>query len=693
MRMPSPPRYCAHCGAILNPLSASCAACGSPAIATVTGLLGADHLLKQRYRVQRRLGQGGFGAVYQARDTLFKNTLRAIKEMSQSGLSPQERQQAISAFEQETNLLASLVHPHLPRIYDYFEEAGRWYLVMDFLPGETLEARLERMPTGTLSVEETLDIGIQLSSVLGYLHTRQPPIIFRDLKPANVMRTPEGDLYLIDFGIARLFKPGQAKDTTILGSPGYAAPEQYGKAQTTASADIYSLGALLHQALSGVDPSTNGPLLWDFKPLGAAIPTHLAQLVRQMVNRHADERPASMAVIRQELQQMSRRQTIGGYTLSAAPSTPPALPLPVTPASPPGVPQRPTLPASAAAAQQPAPPIGTLLHTLANHTGSVTAAAWSPIGQRLVSASDDGIVRLWDGVSGQPQGTLKGHSERVNAVAWSPNGTRLASASDDGTARLWDATTAQPLATLRGHSGAVYIVAWSPDGACLASASWDKTVRLCDGLTGQPLTILTGHTSDVRAVAWSPDGRRLASASEDRTIRLWDATTGQLLTSPRNHPGFIYAVAWSPDGRCLASACEDRVRLWDGGTGQLQTILTGHNGAVRAVAWSPDGTRLASASDDGAVRLWDGTSGKLQASLVGHSGSVRAVACSPDGRCLASGSDDGTARLWDTTSGQPQGILVGHTEMVSAVAFSADGTRLASASWDHTVRVWWLGAR
>jgi eukaryotic-like serine/threonine-protein kinase len=650
MLMPSPPQFCAHCGAVLSPLSTFCLACGGPAAATVTGLLGTDHLLKQRYRVERRLGQGGFGAVYQARDTLFKTTLRAIKEMSQSGLSPQERQLARSAFEHETNLLASLFHPHLPRIYDYFEEAGRWYLVMDFIPGMTLEARLEHRPNGTLPVEEVLDIGLQLTAVLGYLHTRQPPIIFRDLKPANVMRTPEGDLYLIDFGIARLFKPGQIKDTTVLGSPGYAAPEQYGKAQTTASADIYSLGALLHQLLSGVDPSTNQPLLWDFTPLSAAIPASLAHLIGQMVNRHVDDRPASMATIHEELQHMVRRQAIGQDAFASVPSEPFSPPFPVTILPSPPVPQRPQQAPPAAAIPPTAPPVGTLLLTLTNHTSSVALVTWSPVGQRLASASDDGTVRLWDGVTGQLQGTLRDHTEKVNAVAWSPDGTRLASASDDGTGRLWDAATGQPLALLRGHTGSVYAVAWSLDGRYLASASWDKTVRLWDGVTGQPLTILTGHTSDVRAVAWSPVGHRLASASDDRTVRFWDGTTGQPLASPRNHPGYVYAVAWSPDGRRLASASDERVRLWDGATGQSQATLTGHSRSVRVVAWSPDGQRLASASDDGTVRLWDGRTAQLQ------------------------------------------GLLMGHTGMVNAVALSTDGTRLASASWDHTVRVWWVGA-
>jgi WD40 repeat protein len=692
MSVPSPLQFCAHCGAVLGQESKFCSTCGSPASATVTGLLVPNHLLNERYRVQRRVGQGGFGAVYQAQDTRFNHTLRAIKEMSQSGLNPQERRDAISAFEQETNLLAGLVHPHLPRIYDYFEEAGRWYLVMDFIAGETLEAHLQYMSRAILPVEEVLDIGLQLASVLDYLHTRQPPIIFRDLKPANVMRTPEGNLYLIDFGIARLFKPGQTKDTTALGSPGYAAPEQYGKAQTTARADIYSLGALLHQVLSGVDPSTNQPSLWDFKPLGAAIPSRLAHLIGQMVSRRIEERPASMAAIRQELQQIARRQAIGTGILTPVPSAPPSTVAPGALQPSTATPHRSSQPSGNTTTPPALTPVGTLLLTLTSHTSPVALVAWSPVGQRLASASEDGMVRLWDGATDQPQATLQGHTEKVNAMAWSPDGLRLASASEDGTVRLWDGATGQLHTTLRGHTGYVYAVAWSPDRRRLASASWDKMVRLWDGATGQPLTILTGHTGGVRAVAWSPDGRHLASASEDGTVRLWDGATGHPQGMPRNHTGHVGAVAWSPDGRRLASASDERVYLWDGATSQLHATLRGHTGYVGVVAWSPGGRHLASASDDRTLRLWDGATGRLTATLAGHSGSVRAIAWSPDGMRLASASDDRTVQLWDRTTGQPQATLTGHTEMVNAVAWSPDGQRLASASWDKTVCVWWVGA-
>ncbi len=318
-------RYCTRCGAANQAQDAFCFACGQPlqalapssqyplagsATSTSTGLLLPNLLLKQRYRVLRLLGKGGFGAVYMAQDMQLGNRLLALKEMSQSGLSQQEMGEAAENFKRETHLLAGLMHPNLPSIYDHFSEAGRWYLVMDYIGGQTLEEYVKTQG-GKLPVKEVLDIGIQICTVLEYLHTRQPPIIFRDLKPANILLTPERHLYLIDFGIARHFKPGQIKDTIAFGSPGYAAPEQYGKTQSTARSDIYSLGATLHQLLTGIDPSQTP---FQFVPLqlqGQPILSEFERLIMQMLEMNKEKRPDSMLAVKQELQRMAGQQVAG----------------------------------------------------------------------------------------------------------------------------------------------------------------------------------------------------------------------------------------------------------------------------------------------------------------------------------------------------------------------------------------------
>ena len=322
-------RFCTSCGAANQAQDAFCFACGRPlragisspqypvtgsAISTSTGFLTPNLVLKQRYRIVTQVGKGGFSSVYKAEDIQFGNRLLAVKEMSQHGLNQKEIDEAAQAFEREALLLARLKHPYLPSIYDHFNEAGRWYLVMDFIEGNTLEEHLNATIGGYLSLEEALQIGIQLCSVLGYLHTQQPSIIFRDLKPANIMLTPDGHLYLIDFGIARHFKPGQAKDTTAFGSAGYAAPEQYGKAQTTPRSDIYSLGATLHQMLTGDDPSDTP---FQFAPLqlqGQPTPPGLEPLIMQMLDMNESKRPVSMVAVKQKLQRFVAQQAIGQMT-------------------------------------------------------------------------------------------------------------------------------------------------------------------------------------------------------------------------------------------------------------------------------------------------------------------------------------------------------------------------------------------
>jgi serine/threonine protein kinase len=273
-----------------------------------TGQVVANVVLKQRYRVITSVGSGGMGAVYKAEDIQLGNRLVALKEMRQSGMDAQQLPQAVAAFRKEATMLARLQHPNLPSIFDHFEENGRWYLVMSFLEGETLQDYLNRKG-GKLPLDEALQIGIQLCTVLGYLHQQQPaPIIFRDLKPANIMRTADGHIYLIDFGIARHFKPEQAKDTAYYASMGYAPPEQYGLTQTTPRSDIYSLGVVLHQMLSGRNPSLTPFHFPSLLSLSPALPARLAALVSQMLDPDPQKRPANVLAVRQVLQDLISAQ-------------------------------------------------------------------------------------------------------------------------------------------------------------------------------------------------------------------------------------------------------------------------------------------------------------------------------------------------------------------------------------------------
>jgi len=242
------------------------------------------------------------GAVYQAADTRIPGKTWAIKEMSDAAITnPLEKQQAIAAFRQEALTLARLDHSNLPKVTDHFTEGGKQYLVMDFIEGETLGERLEREGGGSLPVDEVLDWAGQLCDVLEYLHGQSPPVVFRDLKPGNVMVTPGGTVKLIDFGIARLFKPGKATDTAFFGTAGYAPKEQYGKGQTDARSDVYALGATLHHLLTGVDPTDHPFDFEDIRQLDPEGPAHVMDSVTKALSDDPADRWQSVTEMKAAL--------------------------------------------------------------------------------------------------------------------------------------------------------------------------------------------------------------------------------------------------------------------------------------------------------------------------------------------------------------------------------------------------------
>jgi serine/threonine protein kinase len=224
--------------------------------------------------------------------------------MSPDELAPGDRNWSIQAFRQEAQMLANLDHRGLTRVTDFFPEGGNWYLVMDFVAGETLEVRLMRAPEGRLPIDRALHITRQLCDVLTYLHNRQPPVIFRDLKPGNIMLTPNDEVKLIDFGIARFFKPGKTQDTVLLGTTGYAAPEQYGGlGQSDPRTDVYSLGALLHHMVTGYDPTAAAsPFpLPDPRSMMPSIPSRIADVITQATQMHPEFRYTTIQEIQQVL--------------------------------------------------------------------------------------------------------------------------------------------------------------------------------------------------------------------------------------------------------------------------------------------------------------------------------------------------------------------------------------------------------
>src|SRR5713101_5790425 len=248
------------------------------------------HLLDGRYRVKKVLGVGGMGRVYLSNDTRLANRPVAVKEMI-VGDGIQEKK-AIEDFTREANVLARLSHPGIPTLIDHFAENQRHYLVMEFVAGGDLQAVLDKLgPRGKLDEDKVLRWARQMLEVLDFLHAQKPPIIYRDLKPGNIMIDKDGRAMLIDFGIARFLPPGGRG--TQIGSVGYAPPEQYlGKLEPRS--DLYSLGATMHHLLTGRDPQLEPP--FSFPPLRQLAPevsVEVERVVMWALEREADRRPAS----------------------------------------------------------------------------------------------------------------------------------------------------------------------------------------------------------------------------------------------------------------------------------------------------------------------------------------------------------------------------------------------------------------
>ena len=270
--------------------------------------LASNTVLNGRYEIVRRIGGGGMGAVYLAKDRNLGDAPRAVKEMVESHLDPAQHEKAIGDFKRESLLLTSLEHPCIPTIYDYFydDKLGRFYLVMKYISGGDLASRMRAAVGGRLDEKTVTDWGMQVADVLDYLHSRPKPIIYRDLKPANLMIDGNtGRVMLIDFGIARWVSQ-QEKGVTAVGTMGYAPPELFSGRVQPAS-DVYSLGATMFHLMTGSDPQDNPLLIFDFtknprpRQIAPSISSEMEMILMRSVEYKPEDRFRTAGEMRNEL--------------------------------------------------------------------------------------------------------------------------------------------------------------------------------------------------------------------------------------------------------------------------------------------------------------------------------------------------------------------------------------------------------
>ncbi len=337
-----------------------------------------------------------------------------------------------------------------------------------------------------------------------------------------------------------------------------------------------------------------------------------------------------------------------------------------------------------------------VLATLAGHTKTITAIAFSPDGKLLASASRDHTVRLWNvGSEDLRPRVLTRYYSAALSLAFSPDGKYLVtSGSVQGTetpVRIFDlATETEVTPRLEGHTSWVYALAFSPDGRLLASAGGESTIFVWDFASRKLLYQLAGHGGNILSLAFSPGGQRLVSGGVDHTVRIWDVTARRQVGFRRGHGAAVNTVAVSSDGQSVFSVSvtggESTAKLWNLAQQEERDVLVGPQ-SVFDLALSPDGKTVASVIyDTFAVQLWDVPSRRLVRNLSGHTKSLLCVAFSPDGKLLATGGRDQTVRLWDPHKLQPIAVLTNDFE-VRSVAFARDGHTLAAAGsginfWD-----------
>lgn len=271
-----------------------------------------DSILRSRYRIIETVGQGGMGSIYRAEDTRLAGRYCAIKEIQiDPNTVSSEQSQAREQFYREASVLARLDHPNLPKVSDFFSEGNRDYLVMDFVPGEDLRQKIEEAKGGGKFIveQQVLDWISQLCDALSHLHSQNPPILHRDVKPANIKLTPDGLIKLVDFGLVKLMTPDEDRTITVLqgrGTAFYIPLEQYGgdTGHTDPRSDVYSLGATLYHLLTNEPPAEAKTRFLRPESLTAprSLNPHLSSRTEQAIewalSMHPNDRPSSVQALR-----------------------------------------------------------------------------------------------------------------------------------------------------------------------------------------------------------------------------------------------------------------------------------------------------------------------------------------------------------------------------------------------------------
>lgn len=687
-------------------------------------MLAPDSILHDHYRITYVVDERTDSVIYRAIDQ--RESLRVlIAEL------PQPNESALRDVQLLAEQIAQVRAPGLLPLRDHFAVGMTYVLVCDDPGGQDLE-RLARDRGGPLPENEVLNYVERLLTAIDAVHSHTPTLYLCDLRSTDLWSSLDGGLFMTPFTLARHIGAEP--------SP-YRAPELHDAAtEPTTASDLYALGAVLYQLLTGWAPPTaaqreGGMPINSPRTLNARV----SPLGEQLVLRALELKPANRYQRAREMRSaVETVRLMAGRPLGATPPIDPSLPGSAQPGMSPQVP-----PSAVAGPPQAAPP------GYQPQPGAYTPqgqpqqapyasqpqqvpyapqpqqAAYAPqpqqaqapagrisngcllalVGVLAVLALGICIVGLWVGWLVMNNGTaalpfIGGATARATVVPTAPAAVPTAAAPAAPSAAAPFAASTTLTITKELADDAVGTVLYNPDGSRMA-VTLGATIQLRNGESLDPGATLVGHTGDVGALAFNPDGTLLATGAQDDTfVRIWETATGREVQALEGHTDWIRSLAFSPDGTLLASGAADRtIRLWDTQTWQELAVLEGHTDMLGAIDFSPDGTILASASRDGTVRLWDvarrAERGGFQFTAPENPQTdapfwLTGLDFSPDGRRIAVGSVGNSVYLIDARNGDLQREFRGHEDWVvlRGVAFSPDGATIASASLDGTVRIW-----
>ncbi len=562
-----------------------------------------------------------------------------------------------------------------------------------------------------LDPRQRLELFVAVCRAIEHAHRRG--VIHRDIKPSNVLVTlVDGQAVpkVIDFGVAKAIDQRLTERTlftqlgALVGTPEYMSPEQAGDpgAGIDTRSDVYALGVLLYELLTGTTPlgrvrlleaafsevlrrireeepprpstrlSDSGEALASIAACRDVEPARLTKLVRGELDwitmKALEKDRARRYATAQELGQDVQRYLDGDPVEASPPSL---------------------LYRAGKLARKYRAALLIASGAVLMLAGAALMTRWLVL--RARPAERPAPVVMLNG----PRFILKDHQDVGWCVAFSPDGKRLVSCAGarDATAGelrgyLLEGVKPVPAYRVEEPHG-IRWVAFAPDGQTLATAEYDGTARIRDAATGKVLARLDAHPGGAQCLKFAHDGRTLVTCGKDGTAKVWDVGTRELKATMTGHTGHVYSLDLSVDDKTLLTGSSDCTAvLSDVRTGKVKGRVLGGNGWVEAVRYSPNGTLFAAAGWDGVVNLWDAATGASVRTLHGPGGAILALAFTPDGNRLVGGTELGVLQVWNVANGYVERMIAAHDGYVRAIAFSPDGKLMATASHDPTVKIW-----